>query len=235
MHRRRWQHCGLQGRDPHPRQHRDGPRRPLPLPRHIAAQVRARREVSPRSTRPSAAHSLRRLLAQADLSQPDVARRRLHGRTLSRRIRRHLPIPRRLRRHRQTASADGRQHARSGLRPPAPRLGRVQADVLGRQDHRPQPRGLGTRHGLVRDGPRRYARLVPPVKRPVPSATRRAYRRAQSHHGRGHRGSGRKDRTLVAGHDSRQRAGQFLRGLRKLHVHLRAGQGRAHGLSASSR
>ncbi len=92
LHRRRRRHHRLQIRHPHPRRHRDGPRRPLPLPRHPGRQVRQGREVPPRPARPAAAHPQRRLLAQADLSQPDVARRRLHGRALSGRVRRHLPI-----------------------------------------------------------------------------------------------------------------------------------------------
>jgi unsaturated rhamnogalacturonyl hydrolase len=53
-------------------------------------------------------------------------------------------------------------------RPPSPRLGRVQTDALGRQDHRPQPRSLGARRRMVLHGARRRPRLVsqgPPAAR----------------------------------------------------------------------
>ncbi len=61
----------------------------------------------------AAAQRRRRLLAQAALSQPDVARRPLHGRALPRRVRLHLPSPRRIQRHHAPVRAHGAARPRS--------------------------------------------------------------------------------------------------------------------------
>ena len=80
------------------------------------------------------------------------------------------------------------------------------SDALGRQDHRPQSRSLGPRHGLVLHGARRRSRLVP--RRPPPA--RRPRRRAQPQHRRRHQSPGPQDRPLVGSHGPPPHSGPMM-------------------------
>ncbi len=84
-----------------------------------------------------------RLLAQAALSQPDVARRSLHGRAFPRGIRADLAPARRIQGHHTAIRAHGAARARSQNRLALSRLGRVEAGALGQQANRRSRRNSG--------------------------------------------------------------------------------------------
>ena len=87
---------------------------------------------------------------------------------------------------------------------------------------------LGARHGLVHDGPRRYARLLS-RRRPRPRAT---YRHSPARSRRRRALPGSEHRPLVRRDEQARRERELLRILLRLHVRLRARQGRAPRLSA---
>ena len=124
-------HPHAQARRASARQHPPRPPASLPLRRHAGQALPHRRHLPLEPARRTAAQRRRRLLAQAALSQPDVARRPLHGRALPRRIRLHLPSPRGIRRHHQAVRAHGAARPRSQNRPALPRLGRSRSRSAG--------------------------------------------------------------------------------------------------------
>ncbi len=249
-HRRRHHHR-LQSRRPHPRRHRDGPRRPARLPRHPAGQVRQGREVPPRPARRPAPHRQRRLLAQADLPQPDVARRRLHGRALPRRVRRHLPAAPRT----STTSPNSSSSWTTTCATPAPACsatagtspspcpGPTRPPASARRSGPAPWAGTAWPWSMSSTGspldhpaaPRSHRRAQPqpwpPSSRcrtPTPASGGRSWT-ARPH---GPHGS---SPTAASASASSTRRRQLPRSLRQLHVHLRPRQGRPHGLPPAVR
>src|SRR5208283_2021207 len=106
----------------------------LPLWRHAGQALPYRRHLPLEPAWRTAPQRRRRLLAQAALSQPDVARRPLHGRTFPRRIRIHLTPPRGIRRHHEAICTHGAARPRRENRPALPRLGCIEAGTLGQPE-----------------------------------------------------------------------------------------------------
>ncbi len=114
----------------------------------------------------------RRLLAQAEVPERDVAGRDLHGRAVPGSLREDVCGTRVLFRHCRGADAARRREDAGRGRPLPARLGRGQERVLGRPGDGHLAGGLGPRDGLVRDGARRHPRRAPrgaPGARGAPS------------------------------------------------------------------
>ena len=150
---------GLSGRriQHRPDQRGQAPVHALPQdgPREVPQGHRA---AAPADARPPA-DVRRRLLAQEAVSVPDVARWAVHGSAVPRRVRKGVRGDGDLRRRGEAVRADG--EALPGRKDGAalPWVGREPETEVGGSGDGPVARVVGSRHGLVRDGPGRHPRL----------------------------------------------------------------------------
>ena len=194
------QHPGLQGRGIPARRAQSGQDSAGALAAHPRRALSKSRRAVAQATRHPAAHRRRRVLAQAAIHEPDVARWPLHGRAVLRRVRQVVQRTGcRFRRHGQTDPADCGAHLRPGDGIVLSRLGRNRRAAVGEPDDRHVIEFLGPRHRLVCHGPGGRAGLFPDESsgaagnhRHVPEIMR----------GRGEI-SGSQDRPVVAGVGSR--------------------------------